>query len=279
MRAALFSLIVLACLVGWATLGGGSAAPTLLPGSIEETEAGLEAEYAEIFGEEPEPLPLQRDLRERTVSRALRPEAFENDAPKAVHPDSERAYYAAFAEVLQRDEAEFRRIAEQTLSESTSVAQRVAAIRVWHDAPVEPRYRLVETALSMPELDERVRDFALRFASERARRGPDARAALAHFLDRALARGSQIEARYRAEASFALLRWGDAAEIRGRDIYLFAENDPGVVARAATALAASDVPDARFVLDRLERTHPTRQVREAVARARRDAANQESEDR
>ncbi|MCB9917580.1 MAG: hypothetical protein H6832_04180 [Planctomycetes bacterium] len=272
MRAALFSLIVLACLFGWVSLGGRGAAPTLLPGANDDAPATLEAEHAERFGQEPEPLlPETRDLRER-LTTGVRPEAFENDVPKTAHPDSERAYYARFYEVLRRDEAEFRRLAEHTLTESKSVAECVAAIALWHDGPVEPRYRLVETALSSPALDERVRDFALRFVSERARNGRDARTALARFLDRTLAHGSQVEARYRAEASFALLRWGDATEIRGRDIYLFAENDPGVVARAATALAASDVPDARFVLDRLEQTHPARDVREAVARARRDAS-------
>lgn len=208
-------------------------------------------------------------------SRHASASTWDADPPDLVEParkGSERGHYARLAALLARDEFEFRRVAERLLRESESVAERVAALQVYFDRRLEPRYYLFQTALRMQSLELRVRDYALRQVTTQARRDPLARVACESFLDWCQLPGRSVVPRYRAEAAFAVLRWGRYPELRSRLDYLFAEADAGVMSRAAMALAGSDVPEARFILDRLERTHRTARVRQSIKRARADFA-------
>ena len=108
---------------------------------------------------------------------------------------------------------------------------------------------------------EEIRDFALRFLTGKARE-VEARAALARYLDAQPA----IE-RHRAEATFAVLRWGSREEIQAGVARLFAESKPGVVSRAAQALVEKGTEQARSILADLCSRHPVDAVRKALESA------------
>lgn len=166
--------------------------------------------------------------------------------PRPIRLGTEKDHYQALCALLRRDPDAFRAKVDTVLSSSKEVAERVAALRVWYDNEVSPRLAPFSRVLHAKD-PKPVRDFALRFLVERARRDAAIRQVLAEYVD-----SKPAEPRCRAEALFGVLRWGEDLELHDRWNYLNGEANPGVLSRAMSALRDSDAPAAPTMLAQLQ---------------------------
>jgi len=169
--------------------------------------------------------------------------------------------YRALLQLAERDAAEFRAAVYRALDGDAATDGKIAALRAWRDAGMQPPFEPMLHTLQDPAAAEPLRALALQVVVHGARSGAAARTALAGFLRTPA--GSTVE---RRTAIVAVLHSARGRELLEYEDLLYAEPIDTVAVAGAKALRDSGAGPAHSILQHLRRAHPRTSVRRAIAR-------------
>lgn len=195
----------------------------------------------------------------------------ELEGPPALFPTKDirtrEGFYLAFSELCRKSPEEFEKRAHQAFDGQYPLAAKMAALASWYDWMKEDRLGPYKKLFAIRHRKGEPRDtttvrmqtFAVQHLGESAYKadaGP-ARSALMDYLET-----RTVDVANRAQCYTAILRWGQADEVRRCIPVVRAERDHTCIQAIAEALSSSTEDGAAKTLRDLATNHPSAAARE-----------------